>query len=190
MAERSRIAQDIHDHVGHELSGAAMALQAALKLYERGDARAGELLRQADARLQSSSGHLREAVHNLKPAKAPGAWSLEEACGAFSFCQVSYSASGDLGGNVNWDLLAVCLKELLTNIARHSGASLAAVRLNGNLDNVRLIVMDNGGPVGAYALGMGLSGMTDRVRNAGGSLTVNTSEGFQVVCVIPKVKEG
>ena len=47
IAERSRIAQDIHDHVGHEISGASIALQTAIKLYALGDERTGDLLAQS-----------------------------------------------------------------------------------------------------------------------------------------------
>ena len=196
MAERSRIAQDIHDHVGHEISGASIALQAAIKLYDKGDERAAELLSQSAKRLEAASEHLREAVHNLKPARAAGVSTLAELCEAFSFCPVQFSASGDLGGFLHWELLEANLKEALTNISRHSEASLVKVKLNGNADNIRLQITDNGqgkqGPGGEPSLplaavpGIGLFGIRERVRTAGGSLTVSSENGFTVVSVLPK----
>ena len=187
MAERSRIAQDIHDHVGHEISGAALAMQAAVKLYDKSDARAGDLIRQASERLQSAAEHLRGAVRDLKPARTPGLWSLEELCGSFGYCEARFIASGDLTGVIQWELLTVCLKELLTNIARHSGASLAVIRLEGNAGFARMTVAGNGRSVSDYTPGMGLTGIRERILAAGGSFFVNAADGFKTVCVLPKI---
>ena len=186
MAERSRIAQDIHDHVGHEISGASMALQAALKLYDKGDERAGELLAQSAKRIEAASEHLREAVHNLKPSRVAGVSSLAEICEAFVFCPVQFSASGDLGGSLHWELLEANLKEALTNVSRHSDASLVTVKLDGNADYIRLQVVDNGKAKRPVNMGLGLTGIRERVRAVGGSLTVSAENGFTVLCVLRK----
>ena len=186
MAERSRIAQDIHDHVGHEISGAALALQTAIRLYEKNDERAGEVLRQTADRLESAAAHLRETVHNLKPALLPGAWMIEELCGAFSFCDIELSKTGDLSGFSHWELLAANLKETLTNVTRHSDATKVTARLDGNAGYVRLIVADNGKTGAVNRSGLGLSGMKERAAAAGGSLTISSMNGFRVVCVLPK----
>jgi len=186
--ERARIAQEIHDHVGHEITGASIALQAAVKLYEKNDARAGELLEQCQKRIESASAHLRETVYNLRPAQIPGPDSLEALCGAFDFCPVRFTAAGDMENVAHWDLLAANLKEALTNVSRHSKAGLVTVKLDGNAAFIRMMVTDDGKSVKPYRPGLGLSGMRERVRAAGGSLTVNAGEGFQIVCVLPKVK--
>jgi len=188
MNERARIAQEIHDHVGHEITGASLALQAAVKLYEKNDARAGALLAQCQKRIESASAHLRETVHNLKPAQTPGAESLEALCASFGFCPVHFTAAGDLENVAHWDLLAANLKEALTNVSRHSRAGLVTVKLDGNVAYIRMVVADDGRPGKPFKPGLGLSGMRERVRAAGGTLTVNTGEGFQIVCVLPKVK--
>jgi len=186
MAERSRIAQDIHDHVGHEISGASMALQTALKLYDMGDERAGELLVQSAKRIEVASEHLREAVHNLKPSRVAGVSTLAELCEAFTFCPAQFSASGDLSGGLYWVLLEANLKEALTNVSRHSDATLVTVKLDGNADYIRLQVADNGKAEIIDNMGLGLTGMRERVRAVGGSLTVSTENGFVVTCVLPK----
>lgn len=190
IAERARLAQDIHDHVGHEISGASIALQTAIKLYEKNDPRAGELFSQSAERLGSASEHLREAVHNLKPAITPGISSLKSVCDAFPLFNVDFTASGDLDNVPHWELLESNLKEALTNVSRHSNATQIAVRLDGNVNYIRMQIMDNGKTTEPFKAGLGLSGMKDRIRAVGGTLTVNTDNGFQIVCVIPKgVKE-
>lgn len=190
MNERARIAQEIHDHVGHEISGAAIALQTAVKLYEKGDARAAELVEQSLRRVESASEHLRETVHNLKPAQITGAQTLAELCEAFDFCPAQFTATGDLEGVAHWDLLAANLKEALTNIARHSNATQASVKLDGNAGYIRMAVRDNGRPQKPFKPGLGLAGMKERVRAAGGTLTINADADFQILCVLPKMKGG
>ena len=186
MNERARIAQEIHDHVGHEITGASIALQAAVKLYEKNDLRAGELLAQCQGRLESASAHLRETVHNLKPAQTPGAETLRALCESFDFCPVRFTAAGDLENVAHWDLLAANLKEALTNVSRHSSAGLVTVKLDGNVAYIRMMVADDGKPGRPFQPGLGLSGMRERVRAAGGTLTINAGEGFSIVCVLPK----
>ena len=210
MAERSRIAQDIHDNVGHEISGASIALQTAIKLFERNEEQAKELLEQSAKRLEAASEHLREAVHNLKPSRIVGADTLRELCEDFDFCGIQFETSGDLSGILHWNLLIANLKETLTNITRHSNATLVTVRLDANEDYIRMQVADNGqtrqaaqlknGQPGKNSLaagqtptagmtsniGLGLSGMRERVRAAGGTLTVSAEDGFSVVTLLPR----
>ena len=192
MAERSRIAQDIHDSVGHEISGASIALQTAIKLYEHNDERAGELLAQSAKRLESASEYLREAVYNLKPSRIAGVGTLRELCDDFDFCEIRFKSSGDFSGIAYWTLLAANLKETLTNISRHSNATLATVNLDANADYIRMQVADNGQTTqNAYmkakpSVGLGLSGMRERVRLVGGTLTINAENGFSVVTVLPR----
>jgi signal transduction histidine kinase len=187
MAERSRIAQDIHDNVGHEISGASIALQTALKLFEKNDfSRSKDLLAQSAKRLETASERLREAVHNLKPSRIASVGTLRELCDDFEFSEIRFSAAGDLGGVPHWELLAANLREALTNVSRHSDATLVTVDLIGNADSVRLRVADNGHNMLAPKPGLGLSGMRDRIRAAGGVFTINAENGFSVVMVLPK----
>jgi len=185
MAERSRIAQDIHDHVGHEISGASIALQTAIKLYDKNDEHAKELLEQSAKRLEAAYVHLREAVHNLKPARTPGIQMLTDLCEDFNFCEARFISSGDFSNTFQWHLLAANLKELLTNVSRHSNATQVTVRLDVNRDYLMMKVTDNGETAKTPKMGLGLSGMRDRVRAAGGTLTVSTEKGFTVATILP-----
>jgi len=194
--ERARIAQSLHDHVGHEISGALIALRTAVKLYENGDKRAGELLIQTVARIESASESLRETVHNLKPSQTADVSTLANLCESFEFCEAEFKVNGDASDVDCWELLAANLKEALTNIARHSDATKVSVRVDANADYVRLTVEDNGNNnpknQDTIKFGLGLTGMKDRVRNAGGTLTASSNsegDGFKTVCVIPKRRQ-
>ncbi|MCL2362961.1 MAG: histidine kinase [Defluviitaleaceae bacterium] len=186
MTERARIAQDIHDHVGHEMHGALIALQTAIKLHENKDPRTKELMAKSLTRMESASATLRETVHNLRPAYTIGPDTLEQICKDFTYCPVEFSKSGDLADVVHWEMIAANLKELLTNIAKHSNATAAAVKVDGNAKYVRMTVKDNGQTKKSPTPGLGLSGMKDRIRMAGGTLSVSDGDGFMVVFVLPK----
>jgi signal transduction histidine kinase len=186
LTERTRIAQDIHDHVGHEISGALIALQTAVILYEKGDMRTGELLTQTVSRLESASANLRETVYNLKPVKESGIEMLQELCDGFEFCKVKFTVSGESDSIKCWDLLNVTLKEALTNISRHSKATQATVKLDVNVKFIRVEVYNDGKCKKEMKYGLGLTGMKERVRAANGMFTVNTDNGFKIICVIPK----
>jgi signal transduction histidine kinase len=185
ISERARIAQDIHDHAGHEITGALIALQTAANLAESNAVQSAELLNRAITRLESASVTLRETVHNLRPAKVES--GLEEICRSFDFCEIDCSQIAE--PSVHGEVFAANLKEALTNITRHgieSGATEVRVRVDENADYIRMIIADNGRPPDSYKLGMGISGMKDRVRRLGGTLTISTDAGFKVTQVIPK----
>jgi signal transduction histidine kinase len=183
--ERARIAQDIHDHVGHEVTGALIALQTALTLHESGDKRTGELLSKTISRLESASINLRETVHNLKPVKKSGVEILEELCSDFEFCRINFAASGEVAEN-HAKILSANLKEALTNISRHSNATNVKVKIESNDNYVRMTISDNGQVKQNLRHGMGLTGMKERVRAANGTFSVSTDSGFKITCMLPR----
>lgn len=197
IAERARIAQEIHDNVGHEIAGALLALQAVERLWDAGsDEDARTLLGQATERVAEASEHLRETVHNLRPDRAVGVEELREICLRFNFCPAHFAASGDLSRvtSSSWRILSSVLKEALTNVWRHSQATAVTVSLDANLSNVRLAVRDNGDAYQEAAgrvvsQGLGISGMESRARAAGGSLVVSGGDGFTVTCILPLMED-
>lgn len=82
LAERNRIAQDLHDNVGHELTGAVLALQAFEKLRQESDPLADEMLEHTKERLTSSARQLREAAHGIKPVVPVGIERFERSAAA------------------------------------------------------------------------------------------------------------
>jgi len=184
LNERTRIAQDIHDHVGHEITGALIALQTAAKRDEIGNERADELLKSATTRLEGAYGALRETIYNLKPAKS--LTQLQDLCENFTFCKINFTQNADL--KEHSDIFAANLKEALTNISRHSTATLVTIQVDENNDYIRMIVADNGEVQSAKNIknGLGITGMKDRIRMAGGTFTVSTENGFKITQILPK----
>lgn len=194
--ERYRIARKLHDNLGHDLTGAALALQAYDYVDDPEEARS--LLQEVKRRLDRGTASLRETVHNTTPAARLGAEQLENIAAAFgAAAEVRFQASGDMQSvpAYYWTLLEACLKEGLTNAARHSNASRIEVSLQAAETIVRLMIRDNGSIRTSAqtegAPGSGLRHLQTRARALGGSLTYGRSAGFVLVCVLPlRQKEG
>jgi two-component system, NarL family, sensor histidine kinase DesK len=187
LAVRARIARDLHDHAGHEIQAAQLALQASRRLQEEGDPQASEMLEEAERRVADGMALLRSTVHGISPVGEVGIGSLEEICRRFTACEVGLSVHGDTDAVPihAWSVLEPCLKEALTNAARHAPARRVDVSLDVGPHIVRLAVhtLARGAP--ADGRGLGLHNLTQRARAVGGSITTDTRDGFRLVCVLP-----
>ena len=187
-AERTRIARDLHDHTGHELIGVLLALQTVEKLIAANDDRADDVLRQAIERLKTASEGLRETVHNLKPDRNVGLDAIKRICANFNFCPCDFISYGDFSSVISeyWELLEAILKEMLTNVAKHSNGTRVSARLDISRTLLRLATRDNGTPTpGTINMHLGLKGMRERCAMFGGSLSIDNSNGFTVICILP-----
>jgi signal transduction histidine kinase len=193
ISERNRIAREIHDNVGHSIAGILMQLQASYKLSGKDDKKSIELLKKSIDELSNSLTILRDTVHNIKPQESMGIEYIKNVIDNFSFCDVDFNYSGDFN-NLSPNLLQIIytnIKEALTNISRHSNATRVDIAIDINERFIRLYIKDNGVGCNKIKEGLGISGMRERVKNIGGSISINTENGFLIVCVIPReLKEG
>jgi len=190
LMERYRISRQLHDHLGHDLTGALLAMQAYEYAEDSEEGR--KLLMEVKRRLEHSTKSLRDTVHNVTPTALLGVERLEHIIKSFQYKDIEFYRSGDmlLVSAYIWGLLEVCLKEALTNVARHSDATNVKVELQVTESIVRLLIGDNGSVQTSVHDGSGLRGLKMRARSLGGSLSVNQQDGFLVVCVIPLDKAG
>jgi len=187
VAERGRIAGELHDVLAHSLSGAAIQLQGARKLAEREQAspqvraavdRAGELVRDGLA-------NARQAVGALRGEELPGVSQLESLVATFRndmHTDVTFEIEGKarpLPADASLALYRGA-QEALTNVARYAPGASTTVRLDYGPDRVALSVEDRvavpsvPGPehdgLAGVGGGHGLDGMRERVERAGGSM--------------------
>jgi signal transduction histidine kinase len=190
VAERTRIARDIHDNAGHEIVAAYMSLQTAREMLNSQDSQVIELYDSALERLNNGANKIREAVHNLSAVTFLGVDNLREICQRFPMCDVQFNVYGDTMTVpiYVWSMLESCLNESLTNAARHSSAKQVSVDLDVTSHIVRLCIMNDCLTENACRgsrLGNGLRNLRHRAAAIGGSLSVDSSDTFRVVCVIP-----
>ncbi|WLP91722.1 sensor histidine kinase [Gordonia sp. NB41Y] len=179
VAERERVARDVHDILGHSLTVITIKSELAGRLVDLDPARAkteitevNQLARQALAEVRSTVGRLRTPE---LPDVIAGAESALRAAG-IEACLPDPHRHTDHG-----TLFAWVLREAVTNVVRHSGAT----RCEVTLDDDSITVHDNGTGMDPAFLGNGLRGLTERVEAAGGTLRIDSgADGTTLVAQI------
>ena len=184
VAERERIARDLHDVLGHTLSVIALKSELASKLADRDPARAVQEIREVERISRDALTEVRSAVEGYKNRGFQG--ELREVR------EVLASAGVRLDATVNAvpllprqeTALALALRETVTNVVRHARASVCRVALVLERGEVVLTIEDDGSG-GPLREGNGLAGMRERVTAAGGTLNVDAASGVTVSVRFP-----
>jgi signal transduction histidine kinase len=191
IKERNRIARELHDNIGHSIAGVLMILQASNKLFGKDDLKAKELLEKSINSLSEALTLIKNTIYNMKPKDELGIDYILEIVNNFSFCKVDFRYSGNFN-NLDagyLEIISTNIKEALTNASKYSRATIVEISLIKNDNFIRLLIKDNG--VGCFKINenMGLGGMKDRIKNVGGSISINGENGFTIVCIIPLKRE-
>ncbi len=175
-AERERIGRDLHDLLGHTLSLITLKLELARKLSERDpDASRRELV-DAERVARSALAEVRSAVTGIRSTDL--AAELASARLMLESSQVHLEYEPPPGGlpEATEKGLALVLREAATNITRHAHANRAQMLFARDGDVLQLTIADDGRG-GVNVDGNGLSGMRDRVRALGGTLSIESPRG-------------
>ena len=184
VAERERIARDLHDLLGHTLSVIAIKADLAAKLAARGDGRAEREIRDVQTISRGALRQVREAVTGYRGADLDG-----ELAGARLACDardIEFAVDRpriDLPPDRE-AVLAMCLREAVTNVIRHSDARRCRASLAREDSRLLLTVADDGRG-GAICEGAGLAGMRERVERAGGDMTIDAAQGVVLTVRLP-----
>jgi signal transduction histidine kinase len=192
--ERLRMAQDLHDGVGHGLAVIAMQAGVALHVLDRDPAKARDSLLAIRETSRESLEALRAELTRL--STEPGAGQRTVANGLADLpalvnrvraggLEVDLSAdAGDVPDEVG-AVAYLVVQEALTNVLRHSGADSARVVVARASGSVVVTVIDDG-QGGAVTEGLGIGSMRSRVERLGGTLFVGPgARGFEVRAEIP-----
>ncbi|WP_328942463.1 histidine kinase [Streptomyces sp. NBC_00250] len=199
LRERSRIAGDMHDSLGHDLALIAIragALEVSPELGPDQQRAAGELRRaaaDATARLRDIIGVLR-AEDDAAPTSPPGETveELTARAGASGLAVTLAPTPVPTLPGMSGLALHRVVQEGLTNAAKHAPGAAVSVAVTQDARNVRVEVVNGPGtdtPAGASGgTGTGLVGLDERVRLAGGTLAHRTTEdgGFALTAVLPR----
>ncbi|MEU5276451.1 histidine kinase [Streptomyces asoensis] len=191
LAERARIAREIHDVLAHSLSAQLVHLEAARLLIERGADRRQILDRVVAARGMARDGleETRQSLSALRGELTPLEDFLTELVRTSDGAEVTVGGERrPLPAEASQAVRRVA-QEALTNASKHAPGAKVRVRLEYGPREVTLNVRDSGGPPGELAQaggGYGLLGMRERAELLGGSLAAGPGEeGFVVTLKVP-----
>lgn len=196
VAERGRIASELHDVLAHSLSAAAIQLQGARVLADREQAESqlSAAIDRASELVKAGLVNARQAVGALRGEALPGLEQLDSLINSYRAdmnVDVTLRIEGELRTLPADTSLALYrgVQEALTNIARYAPNASATVVLGYERHRTTLSV-DNGVSVAQRHEGLGgghgLSGMRQRIERAGGTMSAGpTAEGWRVELEVP-----
>lgn len=194
--ERTRIAQEMHDSIGHSLIALRMNLEFAENVIEVNPRQAGEALAKAHNFSQKSIKELRKAVAVLKDPSVNGQVELEE---LLNDMIESLDTSGKLKFTMNFDkeveagnqdmknCIYISVREAVTNGLKHGKAQQFLIDISKNADGIRVVVEDNGEGCGQIKKSHGLKGIEERIGLLNGKVSFSSEKGhgFKLKAEIP-----
>jgi signal transduction histidine kinase len=194
--ERDRIARDLHDHVIQSLFAAGLTLQG-VSLGLAGSEHADRIESVVET-LDDSIKQIRHSIFELRDHHGPQGQGVRAAIMAVAATVaplLGFEPAVRFGGPVDTavdegladDLVAV-VREGLTNVAKHAGATGAEVSLTVSAERVELRIADDGAGLGDPARRSGLGNLASRAGRHGGALTTSTphqGSGTILLWVVP-----
>lgn len=188
VAERERIARDLHDVLGHTLSVIILKSELAGKLIDIDPARAKSEIADVENTSRTALAEVRSTIrgyraHSLEAEIKQARATLETAGVSLKSEEEQIALSP-----VQESVVALVVREALTNVVRHAAARNCQLRLAPQNGNCLLEIQDDGCG-GTHIEGNGLRGMRERIEALGGSFVRETRAGTRLVIQFPLTPE-
>lgn len=191
IEERNRIARDIHDTLGHNMTALIMQIEMSGHIMEEDIDRSKGLLESAKKMARKGLLDIRKVVETLRGEKGnTKVNSVQELVNGFSNAtgiKTELKIKGE-PVKVNPDIevtLYRVIQEALTNSVRHGKATKVKVELKYNDKYIFFNIIDNGMGAESIKEGYGLKGMKERVDYLNGKIEFETKDGFVVKGYLP-----
>jgi len=184
LAERERIAADLHDLLGQTLTMVALKAEVADKFMDKDSERARREIREIRNEARAALADVRQAVSGMNTTTIEAEVNrAEQVLGAAG---IEFSILGTLPkvSKHQDKVLGLAIREAVTNIVRHSKAKNAELSFVQSKDGLDISIRDNG-IGGSYTLGAGLTGLKRRIENLGGSVDIDISKGAHIKLSTP-----
>jgi len=184
VAERERIARDLHDLLGHTLSLIVLKSELASKLSERDPERARTEIREVERISREALAEVRAAVRGYRSRGLQP--ELDEARETLRPAGVTLDCQLDpvILPPAHEAVLALAIREGVTNVIRHAGARQCTIRLRVEGSTCLLSIADDGRGL-RDPFGAGLAGMRERVESLGGTLVCDGARGTTLTITTP-----
>ena len=187
--ERARIASELHDILGHSLTVVTVKAELAQRLLDVDLDRARKELAELEGLARDALSDVRATALGVRGISLPGEIAAARVALAAANVQASLPGAADEVPTALRELFAWTIREAVTNIVRHAGASRAEVRLGPRSVE---IIDDGAGPPpdpgGPGPRGQGLRGLRRRAEELGGTLVAGARgdrPGFRVRVEVP-----
>ncbi|MEO5761949.1 MAG: sensor histidine kinase [Vicinamibacteria bacterium] len=184
IAERERIARDLHDVLGHTLSVIALKSELASKLIDRDPGRAAQEIREVNDVARDALAQVRSAVTGYRASGLSAEFAAMRKAFDTAGVRLLVEAETLVLPPTHENALALVLREASTNVLRHARATKCRVRL-GHRDNLALLEIVDDGRGGDSHEGNGLAGMRERIAALGGSLVRDGRTGMRIEITLP-----
>lgn len=185
VAERERIARDLHDVLGHTLSVITLKSELAGKLVDRDPQRAGKEIREVEEISRQALSDVRDAIRGYRSrglvAELAQAKTTLETAGLTVQCDAATTMKLPA---VQESVLSLAVREAVTNVVRHAQARTCRMRLEQQNGSCRFEIHDDGCG-SSNGEGNGLRGMRERVEMLGGTLDRSTEAGTTLTITLP-----
>ncbi len=184
VAERERIARDLHDLLGHTLSIIILKSELASKIAEKDTARAIAEIRDVERISRDALAEVRQAVKGYRSTGLQSELRHAEETLRTAGIRVECSADAVPLSTAQETALVLALREAVTNVVRHAAATSCDVSVRRGDTFCELSIADDGRGGGASE-GSGLSGMRHRIESLGGTLERDSAHGTRLVIRVP-----
>lgn len=189
--ERQRIARDLHDTLGQKLSLIGLKSDLASKLVSTNPEQAQKEIKDVQQTARITLKEVREMVTKMRSTKL-----IDE---LYRVKQILQAAEIKLilKGNpklthtslITENVVSMCIKEAVTNIVKHSQATLCSISIDQSATTITVKIQDNG--VGIKRAmhdyrGHGLQGLKERLEFVNGNLEINSNKGTTIILKVPK----
>jgi two-component system, NarL family, sensor histidine kinase DesK len=184
VAERERIARDLHDVLGHTLSSIALKAELAGRLFHDQPQRALAEINAVEQISRDALDEVRNAIHGYYAGDIRKEFERAESMLHAAGIQTERRFETITMNPAQERVLALALREAVTNVVRHANAKLCKLALYRSGATYRLEVADDGCG-GAMAEGIGVRSIRTRVEAVGGSAAWHGEAGTRLVIVLP-----
>jgi two-component system sensor histidine kinase DesK len=186
VAERERIARDLHDVLGHTLSVIVLKAELAGRLIERDPQRAAQEIADVERTARTALSEVRQAIGGYRsqglPAEMELARNTLQAAGVALACESPLPQLHAAEETV----LCLAVREAVTNIVRHAQATHCRMRFTTSGDGYHSLLITDDGVHPKLQEGNGLRGMRERVQSLGGRLSITTGPGVNLLIELPQ----
>jgi two-component system sensor histidine kinase DesK len=185
VAERERIARDLHDVLGHTLSVVVLKSELAGKLMQQNPERAQKEIGEVEQIARKALADVREAIRGYRSEGL--AAEIDRARRALDAAGVSLTCTTAPPNfrTAEETVVSLVVREAVTNIVRHAQASHCSIVFKQD-EKMKWIVVEDNGRGGMRYEGNGLRGMRERVESLGGRIWFDSQAGTRLTVEIPR----